>query len=173
MSTAVPIRDLETWFAQRLPQDWFEEIEVLADPEEILVIGTLPEPPQAGEETPALRQASLEAAIADFREGTRRQRIAIAREAERSFRRTVSWGARCGGVRRLFTTNTIPVMTRLRLPERRVIDTLVAAGVARSRSEALAWCVRRVADAEADWLAQLREAFTHVESVRAAGPDVA
>ena len=35
-------------------------------------------------------------------------------------------------------------MTRLRMPERRVLDTLVDAGVARSRSHALAWCVRLV-----------------------------
>ncbi len=171
-SQTVPIRDLETWFTRRLPDGWFEEIEVLADHEEILIIGTLPEPTVEGEETPALREARLEGAIAEFREATRRQRMAIAREAERSFRRLVSWGARCGGVRRLFTTNTTPVMTRLRLPERRVLDTLVAAGVARSRSEALAWCVRRVADTETRWLAELREAFTHVEAVRAAGPDL-
>jgi hypothetical protein len=62
-------------------------------------------------------------------------------------------------------------MTRLRLPERQVLDTLVDAGVARSRSHALAWCVRLVGDHEGDWIAQLREALVHVHNVRAEGPD--
>ena len=41
----------------------------------------------------------------------------------------------------LFTVASVPVMTRLRQPERVVLDTLVDAGVARSRSDALAWAV--------------------------------
>ena len=51
-------------------------------------------------------------------------------------------------------------MTRLRLADRRVLDTLIDAGVARSRSEALAWCVRLVAQHEADWIQELRDAMT-------------
>ena len=43
-------------------------------------------------------------------------------------------------------------MTRLRQPQRLVLDTLVDAGVARSRSDALAWCVRLVGQHEEDWL---------------------
>ena len=43
-------------------------------------------------------------------------------------------------------------MTRLRQPQRMVLDTLVDAGVARSRSDALAWCVRLVGQHEDDWL---------------------
>jgi hypothetical protein len=61
-------------------------------------------------------------------------------------------------------------MTRLRMPERRVLDTLVEAGVARSRSHALAWCVRLVAEKQDDWLKDLREALTNVEKVRGEGP---
>jgi hypothetical protein len=61
-------------------------------------------------------------------------------------------------------------MTRLRLPERSVLDTLVASGVARSRSDALAWCVRLVAANEDEWLRDLRRALTAVESLRAGGP---
>lgn len=174
MARSIPTRDLESWFGRRIPGGWFEAIEVLADAEEILVIGTLEEPPpDGGDETPALREARLEGHMAAFREATRGDRVGIAREAEASFRRNVAWGVRCGDVRRLFTTNTTPVMTRLRLPERRVIDTLVDAGVARSRSEALAWCVKRVGEVEADWLSELRDAFAHVEAVRVAGPDLA
>jgi len=46
----------------------------------------------------------------------------------------------------MFTTLSVPVMTRLRQPERLVPDTLVDAGVARSQSEALAWAVRLVGE---------------------------
>jgi len=62
------------------------------------------------------------------------------------------------------------VMTRLRLPERQVLDTLVDAGVARSRADALAWCVRLVGQHEDDWLAELRTAMESVADVRAKGP---
>ena len=65
---------------------------------------------------------------------------------------------------------SVPAMTRLRMPERLVLDTLIDAGIARSRSEALAWCVRLVGRHERDWIAQLREAMEHVERVREAGP---
>jgi hypothetical protein len=62
-------------------------------------------------------------------------------------------------------------MTRLRQPERSVLDTLVDAGVARSRSDALAWCVRMVRDHTEDWLAELRDALREVERLREAGPN--
>jgi hypothetical protein len=96
--------------------------------------------------------------------------MAIGAEAEALFGRRLSWGASCGGVRRLFTTGTVPVMTRLRIDERQVLDTLIDAGVARSRSEALAWCVRLVGEHEAEWIEELRVALARVEQVRSAGP---
>jgi hypothetical protein len=61
-------------------------------------------------------------------------------------------------------------MTRLRQPERQVLDTLVDSGVARSRSEALAWCVKLVGRHADDWLAELRSAMTAVQQVRERGP---
>jgi hypothetical protein len=64
-------------------------------------------------------------------------------------------------------------MTRLRMDERAVLDTLIDAGVARSRSEALAWCVRLVGQHQSDWITDLREAIANVERVRAGGPDAA
>ena len=94
----------------------------------------------------------------------------IAAEAEQLFRRKVSWGAAVGDRRELFTTVSLPVMTRLRQPERAVLDTLVAAGVARSRSEALGWCVRLVGERESTWLAGLQEALAAVEKAREKGP---
>ncbi len=105
-----------------------------------------------------------------FREETRDARIEIAREVEQAFGRKVSWGVICGERKVMFTTLSVPVMTRLRQAERRVLDTLVDAGVARSRSDALAWCVRLVGEHEDSWLTELRGALRRVEQVRAAGP---
>jgi len=165
------IEEIRGWFAGRLPRGWFEgppRVEV--DREEILVVGTLPEPDLPEGAADAEAWAAREARIQAFREETRARRIAIAQEAERRFRRKVSWGARCGDVERLFTTLSVPVMTRLRMPERRVLDTLIEAGVARSRSHALAWCVRLVAERQEEWLQDLRDALVRVQEVRAQGP---
>ena len=162
---------LQGWFAGRLPSEWFAgPPEVTHDRDEILVVGTLAEPELPAESSPEARSAALEARIEGFREDTRRQRMRVADEAERRFGRKVSWGAVCGDQRKLFTTLSIPAMTRLRMPERTVLDTLVDAGVARSRSHALAWCVRLVAERQEDWLADLREALKKVEEVRGEGP---
>lgn len=163
--------EIAGWFAGRMPDGWFEGApDVDADRDEILVIGTLADVelgPDASDEAAASARA---ARIDRFRTETRRQRMAIADEAQHRFRRKVSWGARCGDVERHFTTLALPVMTRLRARERHVLDTLVEAGVARSRSHALAWCVRLVGDNEAEWIDQLRDALGEVEKVRAQGP---
>ena len=98
------------------------------------------------------------------------ERMKIAREAERQFKRKVAWGATCGDETRVFTTLSVPVMTRLRMPDRAILDTLVAAGVARSRSDALAWCVRLVGMHQADWIKELREAIVKVHEARSKGP---
>jgi len=154
---------------------------VIVDREEITVIGELPaaregkEPAEgaagdaegegeAGADALAVRRSRR------FREETREARIGIAREAERRFGRKVSWGVVSEGRKVMFTTLSVPVMTRLRQPERRVLDTLVDAGVARSRSDALAWCVRLVGEHEDSWLSALRDALRQVEQVRAEGP---
>ena len=70
----------------------------------------------------------------------------------------------------MFTSLAVPVMTRLRMSERQVLDTLVGAGVARSRADALAWCVRLVRDHEGEWISQLRDALVAVTEARASGP---
>ena len=185
------------WFLGRLPDGWFTgPVEVLVDREEITVIGTLPAVSgsqaeatgsgaagdaagagagESGEgESGANADAELDAMVLGrsrrFREETREARIEIAREAESMFSRKVSWGVVCEGRKVMFTTLSVPVMTRLRQAERRVLDTLVDAGVARSRSDALAWCVRLVGEHEDAWLTDLREALRQVEHVRADGP---
>ncbi len=94
----------------------------------------------------------------------------IAREAEHRYDAKVSWGVSVGDHGELWTHVAAPVMTRLRQPQRLVLDTLVDAGVARSRSDALAWCVRLVGQHEDDWLGELRDAMTAVADVRSKGP---
>src|SRR5205809_1744921 len=158
-------------FAARVPTGWFVgPPDVTADGEEILVMGTLPDVELAGGTAKSGRVAARLARIDRFREETRDDRIRIARDAERQFGRKVAWGARCGDEARIFTTLSVPVMTRLRMNERSILDTLVAGGVARSRSEALAWCVRLVGMHQADWIKGLRDALVKVDEVRGKGP---
>ena len=137
-----------------MPDDWFVgSPEVHADDDEVLVLGRLDDSDVQG-----------------FRDRTREERMLIAREGERLFGRRMAWGVVVGGERVLFTSLSVPVMTRLRLPERQVLDTLVQAGVARSRSEALAWCVKLVGRHEAEWIRELREALVKVNELRQRGP---
>jgi hypothetical protein len=169
-SEASGAEKVSAWFAGRLPGDWFTAApDIQADREEITIVGVLPAPEIAGA-SDAERAAAAEGRIRRFREETRSRRIEIAQEAEHKFRRKVSWGVTCADVTEMFTTLSVPVMTRLRQPERRVLDTLVDAGVARSRSDALAWCVRLTGENADSWLARLRAALRHVEEVRDQGP---
>jgi hypothetical protein len=163
---------LAGWFAGRLPDDWFSAPPtVTADREEILVIGTLAEPEYPAGADEAATAAAQRARIQRFREDTREQRMRIADEAESRTGQKVAWGARCGAEEKTFTALAVPVMTRLRMRERQTLDTLVGAGVARSRSDALAWCVRLVRDHEGEWIEQLRDALVAVEAARATGPN--
>ena len=156
--------EITEWMAGRLPAEWFDgEPEVTVDRDEILVVGRL---------------AGVEDGIADaeadgrIREETRGARMRVADDAEARFGRKVAWGAAAGERRWVFTSLSVPVMTRLRQPERRVLDTLVEGGVARSRSEALAWSVKLVGEHTEDWLAGLRQAMSEVDKLRAEGPQL-
>src|SRR5271165_2090007 len=162
--------DAPHWFAGRLPDGWFTgDPEVVVDREEITVIGRLPEPEGAEGEGADARSAGR---AARFREETRPDRMRIADEAQARYGRTVSWGVEVGGERIMFTNVAVPVMTRLRQPERQVLDTLVDAGVARSRSDALAWSVKLVGEHTEEWLAKLRSAMSEVEDLRTEGPQL-
>lgn len=167
--------DAAAWFAGRLPDGWFTGgPEVTCDRDEIVVVGELPALETGHPDTDAGRAdaAAAEAGrISRFREETRERRIEIARQAETRYRRKVAWGARLGGTSELFTTVSVPVMTRLRQSERIVLDTLVDAGVARSRSDALSWSVRLVGRHADEWLAELREAMGRVDELRTRGPE--
>ena len=166
--------DAAAWLQGRLPDGWFTGApEVTVDREEILIVGELP--PLEGEfpDTEAGRAdraAAVAGRISRFRETTREERIEIARQAEHRYRRKVAWGARIGDTEELFTTASVPVMTRLRQPERIVLDTLVDSGVARSRSDALAWAVKLVGQHADEWLSELREAMARVDELRTKGP---
>ena len=160
-----PADDAASWFEGRLPADWFTAVDVRVDREEITVIGTLAD-------DPAPDRAAAEGRISRFRAETRGIRIQIAEEAEARYGRKVSWGVSFGEVDTLFTHLAVPVMTRLRQPERQVLDTLVDAGVARSRSEALAWAVTLVGQHADSWLGELRTAMQEVDKLRAQGPQL-
>ncbi|MBF6237712.1 hypothetical protein IU474_11610 [Nocardia otitidiscaviarum] len=189
--------DAPDWFAGRLPSDWFTGPATLEiDRDEIVVIGELPIPPSdagtgsaadatdsdstteatdapAASDTarPAdVPRATRDGLVARFRETTRPARMQIAAEAQHRYGRTVSWGVRVGDERIMFTHVAAPVMTRLRQPERKVLDTLVDAGVARSRSDALAWTVKLAGQHAEAWLAELRDAMRKVDELRAEGP---
>ena len=169
--TATRTQDLAGWFAGRVPDDWFLEApEVTSDRDEVLVVGRLAEPEYPKDADDAARAAARAARIQRFREDTRDRRMKIADETEERTGRKTAWGAQCGDERRVFTSLAVPVMTRLRMSERQVLDTLVGAGVARSRADALAWCVRLVRDHQGDWIQQLRDALVAVEDARADGP---
>jgi hypothetical protein len=158
--------DAAGWFAGRIPDEWFTgDLRVTVDRDEITVIGELPAP-ESGE------AAAAEGRITRWREDTRGQRMKIADEAQAKYGRSVAWGARIGETGQLFTHLAVPAMTRLRQSERQVLDTLVDSGVARSRSEALAWCVRLVGQHSDEWLSGLREALSEVERLRAEGPSL-
>jgi hypothetical protein len=161
--------DAKAWLTGLIPDDLYAAPpDIAVDRDEILVVGRIT-PPET-ENDPA-GQAEAEAGrISRFREETRDARIAVAREAEHRFGRKVAWGAQAGDTRVLFTTLSVPVMTRLRQPERQVLDTLVDSGVARSRSEALAWCVKLVGRNADAWLADLRQAMEGVQKVREQAP---
>ena len=145
---------------------------VVVDREEITVIGRLPEP--EGEQS----EARASGRVSRFREETRPERMRIADEAQDKYGRKVSWGIEIGAVgddsfeRILFTHIAVPVMTRLKQPERQVLDTLVDAGVARSRSDALAWSVKLVGEHTEEWLTKLRDAMRNVDDLRSEGPQI-
>jgi hypothetical protein len=164
-------QNIKGWLSGRLPDDWFEgDPTIEVDRDEIVIAGRLPAPERATDSTDAERASAVAGRVKRFRETTREQRMTIARELEHAAGRKVAWAVEVDGEHHAFTSLSAPVMTRLRQPERRVLDTLVDSGVARSRSDALGWCVRLVAQHSDDWLTELREAMTRVQEVREQGP---
>ena len=158
---------IRSWLVGRIPQGWYTEPpEVLVDRDEILVIGRVPDVAGEGIDLAAARDGRAR----QHREDTRTERMRIADEARAQFGRHLSWGVRVGDTGQLFTHLALPVMTRLRIRERQLLDRLVAAGVVQNRAQALAWCVKLVTQHQAEWLKDLDEAMRHVQQVREQAP---
>lgn len=157
--------EIKGWLSGRMPAEWGTVSEIRMDEHEILVTVRIPEPQGEGD-----AEAARNGRIQQFRESTRGDRMQIAEEAQRKYGKVLSWSAQCGDTIQLFAHLALPVMTRLRIAEREVLDSLVSAGIARSRAHALAWCVALVRKHESDWLKELREAMESVRRVSAQGP---
>jgi len=166
---------IRSWFAGRLPDEWSSSNEprLEIDREEITITVAIDRPALDDGASDADIAEAIDGRIAGFREDTRDRRMAIAREAEHRFDRKVAWAVSVGERTELFTHLSVPVMTRLRQPERQVLDTLVRANIARSRADAVAWCVRLVGQNTDEWLRDLRDAMRSVDEIRNAGPDTA
>jgi hypothetical protein len=165
--------DAPAFIRGALPAEWYTgQADVRIDRDEIIITGELTVPKLADDAGDADRAAAEQGRIAAFRETTREQRILIARQLEHRYQRKVAWGATAGGTTQLFTTHSAPVMTRLRQEERLILDTLVDSGVAKSRSEALAWCVHLVGQHADTWLGELRDAMGAVDKLRKQGPEL-
>lgn len=171
MNTHTDSSTITAWITGRLPADLFDGAPVVTiDREEITIVGPIAPVDLGPEASEADVVAAARGKAREFRERTREARMAVARELEASGSRKVAWGVTVGEHREVFSNLAVPVMTRLRQPERQVLDTLVDAGVARSRAEALAWCVRLVGKHSDEWLGRLRDAMADVERVRQEGP---
>lgn len=159
------------WFAGQLPDDWFiQPVEVLIDKDEIIVTGTIATPENVPDGPGAVETATA-SRISSWREASRHQRMSVADVAQTRWQRHVTWACRCGDSEVRFTSAAVPVMTRLVYEDRQVLDTLIDSGVARSRSEAMAWCVKQVGQNRSEWIDKLREAMSEVERIRDEGID--
>lgn len=159
--------EIKGWLGGRIPADWGVSVgDLKMDEHEALVTLRLADVQNVEGDLDAARLGRIQ----QFREETREARIKISQEAQRKFGKIVSWAAECGEVQQIFTHLALPVMTRLRLPEREVLDALVEAGIARSRAHALAWCVALVREHQGEWLKDLKQAMESVARVRAQGP---
>ena len=154
------INELQQWLQQQIPAALqAAPPQVRLYPDELVIVLDIAAPADAD-------ASARQALIAQQRENTRGLRMQIADEVQRRSGLPVAWGMRAGDLEVLFTTRTMPVMTRLGRAEREVLDTLVAAGVADTRSSALAYTVRAFAAEHGEWLSEVREAIAEVERVR-------
>ena len=173
-SDATTVSSITSWFSGALPSEWTTAgpPSVTVDRDEITVSVSIEPPslPDTASDTDV--NEALAGRIAAFRDDTRSRRMDIARNAEHRFDRKVAWAVTCADRAELFAHLAAPVMTRLRQQERMVLDTLIDANVARSRADALAWCVRLVGEHAEQWIEELRTALLDVERIRAAGPDL-
>ena len=159
-------QELRKWLLSQLPASVVgSDPEITIDADELLIILTLNTETLVGEGE-ALKNAE-HALLERQRSETRALRIQLGRQLERTCGYAVSWGMRAGGTVQLFTPNTTAVMTRLTREERQVLDTLIAANVANTRSAALGYIVRTFAVEHQDWLHKAQQAAKNMASLRA------
>src|SRR4051794_23997189 len=115
MTTHMEPGAIPSWILGRLPTEWTETApSITVDREEITIVLTLDPPSMPDENSSDIELSEASAGrVARFREDTRDRRMAIAREAEHRFERSVSWTVRCGDRSEVFTNLAAPVMTRL------------------------------------------------------------
>ncbi len=160
-------QELQGWLEARLPDGLRAappEITLYEDELVVVLAGRAVAPAELPQEE---RRAAEERRIAELREETRPLRMRLARDLQAALGRPVAWGLRVGATEELFTSRTAPVMTRLGRAERELLDTLVAAGVAETRSAALGYVVRAFAAEHGEWLAEMRAAIAQMHAVRA------
>jgi len=163
--------EITGWVSGALPPELYRGVpDIDVDRDEILVVGDVG-PPAVPDGLDAEGTTAAERArISRFREETRDQRIGVARQAEARYGRPISWGATAGATTERFTTVRALVGTRLGLEHRRVLDRLVASGIAKHRGQALAWCVDLVQQNEEPWLTRLQAALKTLEDTAADAP---
>jgi hypothetical protein len=158
--------EIEAWLTEQLPPDLRAAPPQVAIYDDEIVLVLCPQPPALPGDDEDARRIAERMLIARLREESRPLRMRLADALQTRYSRPVSWGMRLGDSEALFTARTAPVMTRLDRREREVLDTLVAAGVAETRSAALAYCVRVFASEHGDWLAELRGVIAQVQEAR-------
>ena len=159
-------RELKEWLLAQLPSVITHcETEVTSDEDEMLVILHL-NTAGLGDMTDEACREEDQALIAHHRAETKPLRIQLARDIRHLYGYTVTWGMRAGKTVQFFTNNQKPVMTRLSYQERRVLDTLIAANIANTRSAALSYIVRTFAAEHQDWLDEVQDALVRVEQLR-------
>jgi hypothetical protein len=161
------IKELGTWLQARLPAHLLAAPpEVAVYDDEVVITLHLATGDQPTGELDEERRLAEQRLIDEQREVTRSLRMRLAREIQDTVGRSVAWGMRAGETTALFSTRSVPVMTRLGRAERDVLDTLVSAGVADTRSAALAYVVRAFAAEHGPWLDEVRTAIAQVVQVR-------
>lgn len=165
-ATVSDLQELAQWLCGQLPASVLgNDPEVTIDADELLIILTL-ETEMFVDEGEATRRRAEQELVERLRSQTRQLRIQLGRHLERTYGCAVSWGMRAGETLELFTPNTAPVMTRLSRQERQVLDTLIAANIAHTRSAALSYIVRLFAAEHQEWLNTVQQAVQQMTSLR-------
>jgi hypothetical protein len=164
--------EIKSWLLEQLPSSVLaSDPEINIESDELLVILHVAVDSVTGEGE--ARAQSERALIDRLRTETRALRIHLGRSINRTYGMIVSWGMQAGETLQRFTSNTtVPVMTRLTRTERHVLDTLIAANIANTRSTALSYIVRTFAAEHRDWLNEIQGVARHMARLRKQVPSL-